>query len=146
MNKIYNLEDFQDDRIIIYLIDQIYEFSKDKVNREWFYNAHLKQLGRNTTTLFALNEQNKIIGICNINYKENIISSIHINPKYKKIARLLIERSFTYLNTTKPYIKITTDNYNELKEIIEEYDWKLRKISKKAEFMYNTQNIKKKTK
>ena len=144
--KIYNIEQFKkDNNTYIYLIDKIYEFSKE-LNRKfpsyknWFYNQHIEGIGNGRATLFSTNDKGQINGICHLkaNNNEKRICYLYVGKDNKEdIDFRLLEKAFSYLNTTKPVVVLNLDNYIKYRGLIDEYNWKLKGINFNCEFSYN---------
>lgn len=152
--KICSLEEFINDRSVIYFIDEIYKFSKglmikDLGYKEWFYGTHIESLGINSNTIFVM-DKNRIIGICNLWKEDNFkkISHIYVDNEYKNksIENMLLINALNYLETTRPIFKISLDEYNIYKHMIEENEWQLRWIDRDTNLYYNYRKAKKKIK
>lgn len=144
--KIYDIEQFKiDNNAYIYLIDKIYEFSKElNVNfpnyKNWFYNQHIEGIGNGRTTLFSTNDKGQINGICHLKAKDNEkrICYLYVGKEEKEdIDFRLLEKAFSYLNTTKPVVVLNLDNYIKYRGLIDEYNWKLKGVSFNCDFSYN---------
>lgn len=110
------------------VIDKIYELTKDIENtypdyKEWFYNKHTKEENRKT---IYIKNNNEIIGVVNLKKEENKLCTIYIKEEYRNqgISNILLEETFKYLGTTKPYLTCDKNNLKYLNKIIKKYNWK----------------------
>lgn len=109
-------------------LNEIYPGYKD-----WFYNKQIKGcLELNRNIIFIINNEDNIIGISSLKKinNEKKICTLYVLEEYrnKGIKKLLLEKSFEYLETDKPLITINEDNLDKFKNTIEEYNWELVEI------------------
>lgn len=116
--------------------------------KEWYYNKQIKGcLDLNRNIIFIRNNEDNIIGISSLKKteEEKKICTLFILEAYrnKGIKKILLEKSFEYLETEKPLITISEENLDIFKNTIKEYNWKLVEIidgiykSNNREFCFN---------
>lgn len=86
--------------------------------------------------LLTLKENQKfnIVGISILkdSFNEKKICTLSVNKNYRNlgIATFLFEESFKILNTRKPFLTISEDNYDLFLPIIKKFDFKITSIKK----------------
>ena len=124
IEPIYHISSILNEKII----DEIYELTKEIENyypnyKEWFYNKQIKEENRKT---IYLRKDNKIIGIVNLKKDENKLCTIFIHKDYRNmgVSKILLDETFKYLETFKPYLTCNEKNLIFLNPIIKKYNWK----------------------
>lgn len=124
IEPIYHISSILNEKII----DGIYELTKEIENyypdyKKWFYNKQTKELNRKT---IYIKKDNKIIGIVNLKKDENKLCTIFIHKDYRNmgISKILLDETFKYLETFKPYLTCNEKNLIFLNPIIKKYNWK----------------------
>lgn len=110
------------------VIDEIYELTREIENyyqdyREWFYNKQTKEQNRKT---IYIKKDIKIIAVINLKKDENKLCTIYIHKDYRNfgLSKILLDESFKYLETFKPYLTCNKNNLKLLNPIIRKYNWK----------------------
>jgi len=101
--------------------------------KDWFYNKQIKGcLISNRNIIFVRNSEGKIIGISSLkkSKQEKKICTLFVLEPYrnKGVKDLLLEESFSYLETDKPLITINEENLGIFQKTIEDYNWKLVEV------------------
>lgn len=76
--------------------------------KRWFFDKVIRNIGRDRE-IVVLEFKKDIAGILILKYSENKISTIFVNPKYRRMGfgKLLIKKAQKLLNTPKPKISIS---------------------------------------
>jgi ribosomal protein S18 acetylase RimI-like enzyme len=120
---------------------------------EWYNEKIIDSIEKRNNTrdiifMFVRNGSITEIGGLSIVKKtpdENKICTLFVVEKYRKngIAKELFKESFKYLNDKKPLFTVSEDNYNEFKNLINEFDFELKEVKHnyyangKTEYVYN---------
>ncbi len=95
----------------------------------WFLEKFVPGLFNGTRDIVLAIKNGKIIGVANLkkDAHEKKICTLYIKPKYQKRKEgiLLVERSFDFLETTKPLITMPISKAKDFLPIIQKYNWNL---------------------
>ncbi len=108
--------------------------------KEWFFDKQVKGCYTPNRNIIFIKNNNHIIGVSCLKKEENErkICTLFVDNNYrmKNIGNILLEKSFEFLETTKPLITFTEDKLPMFLKIIEKYDWQLTNI---VESKYNNE-------
>lgn len=131
--KNYLSEDKKEE--LIKIVDEIYQMTQPLNDiypnyNTWFFNKQIKGCYTpDRNIIFARDKKCKIVGISSLKKddKEKKICTLFVDDKYRRrgIGSLLLDESFKFLETTKPFITITEDKLYMFAKLIEKYDWQL---------------------
>lgn len=94
----------------------------------WFLNKHIPGIYLGTRDTIIAVDHNNIVGISNIkNDNEKKICTLYFRPeyRYKRIGKILVDKSIEALESRTPLITIPSSSIYEFKNIIRRYNWSL---------------------
>lgn len=135
------------------IVDEIYILSKHLNEvypdyKNWFYERQVKGcLIENRNIIFIKNDNDEIVGFSSLKKEkdEKKICTLYVKDSYREIGigEILLEESFKYIETDKPLVTFSEDNYSLYEKIIKKYDWNLTQKLKdkykigKEEYCFN---------
>lgn len=93
----------------------------------WFLEKHVPGIYSGTRDTIIAVDNNKLIGVSNIKFKENKLCTLYFDPKYRKqrLGLSLVDKSIDLIGNSKPLITMPSSYVPQFKNIIKRYDWQL---------------------
>lgn len=111
------------------IVDDIYNLTYEIENyykdyKEWLYNKQCS--GDKYRVTIYIKKFDKVIGVANLKLSEKKLCTIYVDKMCRNtgISGMLLDETFKYLGTMKPYITIHKNNLKYFKNIIKRYNWK----------------------
>ena len=141
IDPMYTINTFVDKSVC----DEIYALTRELEKyysdyKDWLYNKQCVS-DEDRVTIY-IRRFNKVIGVANLKLSENKLCTIYVDSEFRNIGigSILLNESFKYLNTSKPYLTCNKNNIKNLSYFIKKYKWK--KIGKvNDEILFNKEEL-----
>ena len=125
IEPLYTINTYVDKKVC----DEIYELTRELEKyysdyKYWLYNKQC--INDEDRVTIYIRRFNKIIGVSNLKLSENKLCTIYVDFEFRNlgIGSILLNESFKYLNTSKPYLTCNKNNIEYLNYFIKKYKWK----------------------
>jgi ribosomal protein S18 acetylase RimI-like enzyme len=113
--------------------------------QDWYYSKVIPDILNNEREFIFENRDDKIVGLSLIKYEEKKLCTLKVFEEYQNngFGLKLFEKSFEKLNTNKPFLTVSEENYNQFKKIFNYYNFELTSVkygyyrSGKVEYFFN---------
>lgn len=149
MKKILNYSELLENEKTNNLLEEIYNLTKKlekdyPAHYDWYHNKFIKELDGIKREIIFCKLNNEVVAVSLLKKSESKICTIMVDPNYRKmgIGTALMEASFKFLGTTKPFITMPEYKKECFKYYIKKYHWNLNQTiescySDNNELVYN---------